>query len=298
VTAIRVTEQWRVTQQTGYLNSVSERLDKIQQQMSTGRRIARASDDPAGASLALHYRDSLDFETQMRRNMDNGTSFMNVTEAALNSATDALQRVRELTVQAANDTLAQQDRQAIAKEVDQLIQHLAQIGNSTFGDAYIFSGHLTKTPAFLVTGNPPTAITFQGDTGQRLHRISRQDTVAVNVDGQTAFGTMFTDLITLRDNLIAGGPAATISASLSDIDKALDKVLQARADVGAKLNRLEASKATSVQADINLQELRSGIEEVDLPTAIVQLQSQQNALQAALGAIGRTSNMSLIDFMR
>jgi flagellar hook-associated protein 3 FlgL len=298
MTSMRVTEQWRVMKHTEYLNTVSSRLDKIQQQLSTGRKIERASDDPAGARLALQYRDTLDFEAQMRRNLENGTSFMNITEATLDSATEALQRARELTVQAANDTLAQQERNAIALEVDQLVQHLAQLGNATFGDAYIFSGHKTTTPAFQVTGNPPTAVTFQGDTGQRLHRISRQDTVAVNVDGQSAFGTMFTDLIALRDNLNGGAPAPTIQASIGTIDTALDGVIQARASIGARLNRFEASQATSQQTDINLQQLRSNIEDVDLPSAITQLQAQQNALQAALGAIGRTANLTLMDFMR
>ncbi len=298
MSSLRVTEQWRVLKHTEYLNTVSQRLDKIQQQLSTGRRMERASDDAAGAALALQYRDSLDFETQMRRNLENGTSFMNITEATLDSATEALQRLRELTVQAANGTLAQEERDAIAKEVDQLIQHLAQLGNATFGDAYIFSGHKTTTPAFQVIGNPPTAVVFQGDTGQRVHRISRQDTVAVNVDGQAAFGTMFTDLITLRDNLTSGAPPATIQTSIGTIDSALDRVLKSRAEMGARLNRFEASKRTSEQTDLNLQQLRSTIEDVDLPAAITQLQGQQNALQAALGAIGRTANLTLMDFMR
>ena len=298
MTNIRVTDHWRVIKQTEYLNAVSGRLDKIQEQLSTGRQIQRASDDPAGARLALQYRDTIDFEAQMRRNLDNGTAFMNITESTLDSSTEALQRLRELTVQAANSTLAQEERDGIAKEVDQLIQHLAQLGNATFGDAYIFSGHKTTTPAFQVTGNPPTAVTFQGDTGQRLHRISRQDTVAVNVDGQNTFGSMFTDLIALRDNLNAGAPPTTIQASIGTIDSALDRVILARAGVGARLNRFEASQATSQQTDINLQQLRSTIEDVDLPSAITKLQGQQKALQAALGAIGRTANLTLMDFMR
>jgi len=298
MTALRVTDQWRVLKQTEYLNTVSSHLDRVQQQLATGKKIERASDDPAGARLSLQYRDTIDFEAQMRRNLENGSSFMNVTEATLDSATEALQRARELTVQAANSTLSQQERTAIALEVDQIIQHLAQLGNATFGDAYIFSGHKTTTPAFQVTGNPPTAVTFQGDTGQRLHRISRQDTVAVNVDGQTTFGSMFTDLIALRDNLNVGAPPATIQGSIGTIETALDGVIQARASIGARLNRFDASQTTSQQADTNLQQLRSTIEDVDLPSAITQLQGQQNALQAALGAIGRTANLTLLDFMR
>lgn len=299
MTAARVTEASKLTNHVRYLNTVSARLDKIQEELSTGRRIERASEDPAGAALALQYRSSIDFEVQMRRNLQNGVSFMNVTEAALSAATDSLQRVRELTVQAANGTLSQQERDAIAAEVNQHILQLAQVANANFGDAYIFSGHLTRQAAFqIVGGSTPTAITYQGDTGQRVRRISREDTVAVNVNGQQAFGTMFTDLIALRDNLTSGAPVSAISSSLATIDTALDGVLKARAEIGARLNRFEASEKVSEQADINLQQLRSTIEEVDLPSAIIRLRSQQNAMEAALGAIGRTADMSLLNFLR
>ena len=94
------------------------------------------------------------------------------------------------------------------------------MANTDFGGAYIFSGHQTQTPAYLVAGSPPAAVTFQGDIGERIRRISKQDSVPVNVLGAAVFGKIFDDLITLRDNLDPGAPAATISASLADIDAA------------------------------------------------------------------------------
>jgi len=191
------------------------------------------------------------------------------------------------------------EKKCPALEVNQLILHLVQLGNANFGDAYVFSGHKSRTPAFQVAGgSQPTAVTFQGDTGQRVRRISRQATVTVNVDGQAAFGTMFTDLITLRDNLASGATGSTIQTSLGAIDTALDKVVKTRAEVGARLNRFEAATQVSNQSDINFQKLRSDIEEIDLPSVIVKLQSQENAMQAALGAIGRTANLTLMDFLR
>lgn len=295
---VRVSEQSRLTAHMRYLGAVTERMDRVQQQLATGRRIERASDDPAGAALALEHRADIAFEAQMRRNLENGVAFMDVTEASLASFTDSLQRVRELTVQAANDTLSGTDRQTIAREVNQLIEHLAQVANSEFGGAYIFSGHATQTPAYLVTGNPPTAITFQGDTGERVRRISKQDTVAVNVPGSTVFGAIFNDLITLRDNLDLGAPAATITASLTDIDAGIDRTLVARAEIGARVNRFGAALRQSEQTDTNLQELRSGIEEIDLSEMVVRLTAEQNALQAAFSAISSASGLSLLDYLR
>ena len=298
MTNIRVTELSRQTAHVRYITTAQAKLDKTQEQLSTSRRIIQASDDPAGTALALRHRDDLEFETQMRRNLENGTAFMNITEAALNGATETIQRIRELTVQASSDTLSPTDRLAIAREVDELTRHIAQVANTNFGGAYIFSGHQTKTPAYSVVGNPPTAITYQGDAGQRTRRVSKTDVVAVNVTGPNVFGAAFTDLIQLRTDLEAGAPVATISSHLSEIDKILDGVLAARADIGARINRFDAVMRQSEQTDINLQELRSKIEEPDLAQTILQMQQQSQALEAALGAIGRTANMTLLNFLR
>lgn len=295
---MRLSEQSRAHNQMRFMSQATERADRVQRQLSTNRRIERASDDPTGASMAMQHRKNIAFEAQMRRNLENGTAFLNVTESALDGVTELLQRSRELTVQGATGTLGPNEKTNIAAELNQIIQQLAQVANTNFGGAYIFSGHQTQTAAYNLAGNPPAAVTWQGDSGQRVRQISAQDAVAVNVIGDSVFGTMFDDLIALRDNLNANAPTTTVNDSLADIDRALDRVLNARADVGARLNRFEATTNRSLEADTNLQELRAGIEDIDITETIIQFTAAQNALEAALGAIGRTSNMSLLNFLR
>lgn len=295
---MRVTEQSRLANHQRYLQDIGRKLDETQRRLASGRRIERASDDPAGAAVSMHYRRGIAFEAQMRRNIENGIAFMNVTEAALDGATDALQRARELTVQAANDTLSPEERQTIARELDQLIRHLAQIANTEFGDAYIFSGHRTDTPAYAVSGDPPTAITYQGDNGLRVRQISRESQAAVNLIGSDVFGTTFDDLIALRDALDGGATGSDIAPYLGQIDEALERILAARAELGARINRFEAALRQSEVTDLNLQELKSDVEDVDLAAAIVQLGNEQVALQAALGAIARASSLTLLDYLR
>lgn len=295
---MRVSEQSRLNARTNYLQTTTEKLDALQRQLSTGRRIERASDDPAGAALALGHRENIAYEAQMRRNLSSATAFVNATESALAGTSDVLQRVRELTVQASSDTLGAGDRQAVAAEVSQLLDHLVQLANTNFGGAYIFSGHKSDQPAYATTGTPPSAVNYQGDNGQRIRRISKQDAVPVNVVGSQVFGSVFSDLITLRNNLNGSAPASAISASLGPLDSALGRILDARADLGARANRFEAAVSVSEQADMDLQKLRADIEDVDLPSTVVQFQAQENAYQAALGAIGRTANMTLMDFLK
>ena len=295
---MRLSEQSRVNNQVNYLNYATQRMAEVQQQLATNRRIDRASDDPTGAAMAMQHRKNITFEAQMRRNLENGTAFLNVTESSLAGVTDLLQRVRELTVQASNDTLAPSQKVQIGAEVNQIIEQLAQVANANFGGVYIFSGHQTQTAAYNVTGQPPTAITWQGDTGLRERRISAQDVVPVNMIGDQVFGPMFDELIQLRDNLNAGANGDTINNSIADIDQALDRVLNARAEVGARVNRFEATKFRSEESDTNLQQLRAEIEDVDIADAILKFTAAQNAMEAAMGAIGRTSNMTLLNFLR
>ncbi|MEO9255644.1 MAG: flagellar hook-associated protein FlgL [Tepidiformaceae bacterium] len=295
--SIRVTEQSRLTDHVSYLQTAESQMNLIQQQLSTGRKIDKPSDDPEGSSISMGYRRDITFETQMRRNIDGGVAFMNATESALSSATDVIHRTRELAVQGANGTNSQSGRDAMATEIDQLIQQMVQIGNSNFNGAYIFSGTKTDQPAFATTGTPIiTAVSYQGDQGQRLRRISRQDTSPVNTTGTAGFGNVFQDMITLRDNLRAG--AANVNDSIGALDKDLDTVLNARADNGARTNAFTDASTRSDKTDTELQGLRSNIEDVDVTQGIVELTAKQNQLQAALGAIGKTLNMSLLDFLR
>jgi flagellar hook-associated protein 3 FlgL len=292
----------RMSARGNALAMAQQRLDEIQQQLSTGRRIDRVSQDPSGGTLALEHRNTIGFESQMRRNLSSGLAFINASEAALDGVTESLQRMRELTVQAANDTLSTQERQNISIEVDQLTMHVVQMANTNFAGAYVFSGQKTDQPAYQVNyaipGAPATSFVYQGDTGLRVRRVSLNDTAAVNIPGSTVFGNLFNDLMGLRNDLSVGAPAQQLQVSIGKIDAGLKGVVDARASLGARANRFEAAMAFSARTDVELQDLRSNLEDVDIPTAVTKFSGAQAALQAALGAIGRTSSMSLLDFLR
>ena len=294
---IRITEQSRLTNHVSYLQNAETQFNQVQQQLSTGRRVDVPSDDPEGTSISMGFRRDLIFETQMRRNIEGGVAYMNSSESALDSSTEVIHRARELAVQGSNGTNSQSGRDAMAIEVDQLLQQMVQIGNTNFSGSYIFAGQKTDQPAYTTTTGTGgiTSVTYQGDTGQRIRRISRQDTSAVNVNGPQAFGTVFQHLIDLRDNLRAGSP--NINQSMQALDKDLDTVLAARADLGARVNAFNDATNRSMGRDTELQQLRANIEDVDVVDSIVKLTARQNQLQAALGAIGTTMNMTLLNYL-
>ena len=293
---IRVSEQSRLTNHVSFLQNAEQALNKVQEQLSTGRQVSVPSDDPQGTALSMSYRRDIAFEAQMRRNVEGGVAFMNATDSALNSASDVIQRARELAVQGANGTNSQSGRDAMSTEVDQLLQQMVQIANTNFSGAYIFSGQKTDQPAYTTVGAPITAVTYQGDNGLRVRQISQQTSTSINITGPQVFSSVFQNLITLRDNLKLG--SANVNVSVGALDKDLDSVLSARAVVGSRTNAFNDTSARSELHDTDLQQLRASIEDVDVSRTIVELTTRQNQLQAAMGAIGHSVDLTLLNFIR
>ena len=129
-----------------YISKNYERLGKLQDQINTGKKITRPSDDPVVAMKGMRYRSQLVEVNQFYRNLTEGFTWMDNTDAALEETTQILNRVRDLTVQASNDSYDPVARGNIAKEIEQLQQHLVSIANTKIGDNYIFNGTDTAKP--------------------------------------------------------------------------------------------------------------------------------------------------------
>ena len=162
------------------------RLSDLQQRLSSGKQITRPSDDPYGTSRALALRGELAGLEQHQRNVGDGTGWLNTCDTALGEMSDALQRVRELLVQAGNDAAGPQARSAIADEIDQLIDGIKQEADVQYGGRYVFSGTATDTAPWPIVGGGPD--TYQGDAGTITREIGPQVEIAVNVDLRALLG--------------------------------------------------------------------------------------------------------------
>lgn len=127
----------------GNLNKNQLKKSGLQEQMSSGMRINRPSDDPVGLTNALKYRSTISTKVQQKSNMNDGQSYMNILETAHSSLNTVFQRARELAVQGANDTNTSQERLFIHDEVRQELNEVLSITNSRHKGDYIFSGKWT-----------------------------------------------------------------------------------------------------------------------------------------------------------
>jgi flagellar hook-associated protein 3 FlgL len=295
---MRVTNRMMTDTLLGNLRDNLERLERAQDQVSSGKRIQRPSDDPAGTGRALDYRASIDAGAQYLRNMDNAESWINAADATLDSVTQAMQRARELAVQGSNDTLGAPQQQAIAAEVNQILDHMVMLGNSSLRGERLFGGLKTDADPFTKVGGPTTtAVTYNGDSGAMLREIDVGQTLQINLPGNAVLGSTFTALINLRDHLEAGDTRTISTTDLADIDGAMDTVLNSRAEAGARINRLDGVRSRQSEAQVRLTDLLSKTEDVDLTAAITEFSTQENVYKAALAAGSKAIQPSLLDYL-
>jgi flagellar hook-associated protein 3 FlgL len=186
------------------INRNTASLLHVQQQISANRRILTPSDDPVAAARALEVQQASDVIAQFKQNQSAATSALGLEEGQLNSATDILARVRELTIQAGNTSLTTSQRQSITIELRARFGDLLGIANATGGDGQsTFAGYMGSTTPFagsvdnLIAGNE---IVYQGDDGQRKLQVSPSRSIAISDSGNDVFtrirsgnGTFVTD---------------------------------------------------------------------------------------------------------
>jgi flagellar hook-associated protein 3 FlgL len=293
----RITQRVMVEHSLGSLQTGLGRLATTQEQLSTGRVINRPSDSPTGTNSAMRLREQLAHQSQFSRNAQDGIARLGRIDSTLTSMLAEVRRVRDLALQAVSTGgTGPQAREALAMEVTQIREALLEQANTQHLGQPLFGGSTSKGAAYdVATGS------YVGDTTEVHRRIDEAARVRVDVTGPELFGApdgqnLFAVLSDVVANMTAD-PAA-LSGNLDDLDTALVRLQTQLADVGARYARLETAVRSTADAGLNMQAQLSGIENTDMARAMVDLQINEVAYQAALGATARVLQPSLIDFLR
>jgi flagellar hook-associated protein 3 FlgL len=282
------------------LQRSTSQLSRTQAKLSSGKEITRPSDDPAGASKALTLRESINGTRQHVRNANDALSWADATEAGLRSMTDVVQRARELVLAGASDSADPTSRQSIAKEIDQLAEALKEQGNTRFAGRHLFSGTATTTAPYGATD------AYLGDSGLIAREIGPGVSVAINTTAEGILGggqgaaddRLLHVLRDVRDHLMAGDGAALRGTDLARLDAGLDTLMTARAANGALTNRLESAVTRLGAIEEMATRSLSNTEDADMAKALVDLNTQSAAYQAALRSGANIVQSSLMDFLR
>jgi flagellar hook-associated protein 3 FlgL len=270
------------------------RLGKLQDKLSSGKQIARPSDSPSGTVSAMEIRGQLRANAQYSRNADDGLGWLSTLDTAMTSSLTTIGRVRDLTLQGmSTGSGSDSSREAMAAEMDNLRESLVGLANTTYLDRPVFGGATSGQTAYSSAG------TYQGD-GTQVHRtVGDNASVRVDLTGPEAFGTGAGNLFAIVADISAHlrSDPSRLGADLDRLDAARRQLLSAVSGVGARQARVEHLRAQADDRGVTLTSGLAEIESIDLPATIVELQMQQSAYQAALGATSKVVQPSLVDFL-
>ncbi len=315
---MRVTQSMLSNNMLRNLSSSYNKLGKLQEQINTGKKVTRPSDDPVVVMKSLGYGMQVEKVDQFQKNLGQVNNWLDSSEDALDGAGSILQRAKELATSAANSgSMTKEDRDKIKIELNQLQEQMRDLANTKVGDKYLFSGTMTDKPLYDKAANAgkgayPDLSTDKNPDGTPANKpasgfesnveIEVFDSVSLRVNTNAA--EMFKDIDKLFDGLnakVASGEAdddINFGEAISNIDKQLDVVLTKRADIGARSNRAELMHNRLEMQEGAAKKQRSLNEDVDMEKAITEMITSESIHRAALSVGARIIQPSLVDFLR
>ncbi|MGM9945928.1 MAG: flagellar hook-associated protein FlgL, partial [Lysinibacillus sp.] len=291
---MRVTQSMLSSNMLRNLNTSYSKMSKYQNMLDSGTVITRPSDDPVVAVKGMGYRVDLDKNEQFKRNIREAHTWLDTTDEALDQVGSAMKRVKELIVQAANDTNTTEDRQKISAEISQIKEQMRDIANTKVGENYIFSGTHTSKPLYTdQTGPQNPDITAAG--AERAIEINVFDGIPMklNTRGDDYFKeiddfmghieTVLQNNATSEDISSALGLDVTSAGqNIPALDALYEKTLTLRAEVGARQNRVEMMENRLDIQKVNVTKQKSLNEDTDYSKTITDMVTQESIHQAAL----------------
>jgi flagellar hook-associated protein 3 FlgL len=288
---MRVTQGMLASNSLRQLSNSYEKLGNYQEQLNTGKKISRPSQDPVVAMKGMYYRSNLSEIEQYQRNLSEAYLWMDNSEAGLEQANSALQRVRELIVQGKNGTAGESDREAIAKEIEQLKEALEETANTKVSGRYIFNG--------TDVDNPPFPNLDEMNTEDYTVEVSPGVNIKANINPENVFNEgLFETLDNIIQTFDGDYSSEEMDGYLQDIDNRLEKLQAERSEIGARYNRLEMIDDRLGKTEVMANKIISDNEDADMEKVITDLTIQESVHRAALSVGARIIQPTLMDFLR
>ncbi len=268
-------------------------VEKARDRVVTGLRVQRPSDDPIAADRIMETTTDLRANAQYQRNIERGRHRAETEERALDGLTNLIARAREIATQQGSATSGATGRAVAAEEAKGLMESAIALGNTRFGDTFLFGGGYVMSAPFAANG---TTSTTQPPTGSHMVEVDDGHLAETNHDGETVFMTTgaMSSLQGLEAALLSGNPAA-IAGMTGALDVALDNIQELIGEVGVRAQVFEVARTSREDEEVSLLEMRSSVRDIDLDQAITELLGHQSALDAAILAISRAQSSSLVD---
>lgn len=290
----RITSQMLTAAAQRNLAHSQAALARLQEQGSSGTKLAKPSDDPAATASALQVRSAQRAREVHERNANDALGWLGTVDTALGQSTDILRRARDLTLQGANQgVMSAESREALAVEIDSLKEALLQQANTQYLGRSVFAANSLAGHAYAAD------YTYSGVAGTSLERrIGPDSNVTVDGNGVAAFGQGATSAFALLDDIAADLRAGVdVSGRIGELDTRMSAITTERSIAGSRYAQVERGKDLLAMSKNELEARRSGLEDADLGQIIIDLKMQEVAYQAALSVTARAVPPTLLEFL-
>ncbi|NDG83428.1 MAG: flagellar hook-associated protein 3 [Proteobacteria bacterium] len=323
----------RVTDNTNYgvvrdsIGRAKGRMENLQMETATLKKLNRPSDDPVGAAKVLEVRTDKVNNEQYQVNAKLAQAFLDNTDHALEELSDIVIRAKEIAInQSSNASSTPETRLGVSEEVSQLFQRAVATGNRRIGDRYIFGGYRTMIPPVDSEGG------YRGDDGQMMVEVGREVFLGVNVPGFEVFNTrpesssdkravnrslassgapsgagaeqadlqnvnLFQQLKALRTGLLTGD-IEIVRDSMSGLDDLLGKIVATRSKIGSRIQSIEGNLSALDRHNITNAQLTSSIEDADMTQVVSDLAKEETVFKSSLASSKHLIQPTLLDFLR
>ena len=268
-------------------------------QLTTGKRVNVASDDPSAAGREVAISSQSGDCDQFLRSTASISSELQTADSALNSGVTALQRAISLGVEGANGTMSQQDRAALASEVQSISQQMLSVANLSYNGKYVFAGTADSQPPYVAAAG---GIVYQGNDSVNQVEIEAGQTIAVNQPGSQLFSAAGANVFHALSDLATALQSSSsttddITNATNEVSAAYNQLNSARTFYGSTLDQLNASQDFLNSEKLQLTQQTSDLVGVDMNQAATNLANAETARNAALQAAASVGNVSLFNYL-
>lgn len=296
---MRLTPTMHMSNTLRDLSDAFNRLATSQTQLTTGKLLAQASDDPNAALRAMNLRTTLSRFDHFDRSVQDAKGWLGTADSALMSASDAMIRAKEIVVRASNSGGLSDPgaRQALAAEMRSIRGEMLSVANTSYNGRSVFGG-TASGQAYDANG------VYLGNAGAVVRDVDQNTSVTINVTGTAAFGDPASaagDVFAVLDRLasaIAAGDDVALAAGHTQLDAATQTLNNATVEIGARGKQMELREMRNTDERQRVSSLLSQTEDIDLAQVMVEVKARENAYQAALQVAGTVLPRSLVDYLR
>ena len=292
------------------LANVQGNLAKTQEQLSTGKQITKPSDEPDKASLVTRLESEIARQKSYQESIKAIEIRRKAEETALNSTSDVMFRMKELSVQAANDTLGAADRKTIALEMTELRNQILSLANSQDSNGnYLFAGSRVSQMPF--SPDAKGVIVYKGDQARMVVGVGDNRRMNLNLPGSDAFvrvvrenqkgeksGVDFFQVLADAVTAIEAGDSTDTQRAVLEVDALQNGITESLGQVGADLTVVDMQTNVLDETLLQFKNTRSDLEDLDYTEAISRMNKDQLALEAAQSSFAKISQLSLFQYIK